>query len=151
MYLIFIDIDKKRGIEENLTFNGKAIPLEHMAKKTLIEQHLDDLDRAHMYYYSPIPVPGKKPDNMGIKHLKTNLIVWGWLKSKERNKSILRCQRCHHEWVYRGTNPFFTLCPHCRTTVRTTRNKNTILEIVDQANDVTSEVNKKTERVSLPK
>jgi P4 family phage/plasmid primase-like protien len=68
MYLIFVDIDKKRGIEEYLKFNGKAIPLEHMAKKTLVEQHFDDLDRAHMYYYSPIPVPGKTSDNvLGIE------------------------------------------------------------------------------------
>ncbi|MGB8032806.1 MAG: hypothetical protein WCF03_03165 [Nitrososphaeraceae archaeon] len=30
----------------------------------------------------------------------------------------LRCQRCSHEWKYSGHNPYFTLCPHCRTTVR---------------------------------
>jgi len=31
----------------------------------------------------------------------------------------LVCQRCKHSWDYRGKNPFFTLCPRCRTTVRT--------------------------------
>ena len=37
----------------------------------------------------------------------------------------LRCQRCFHEWEYGGKNPYFTLCPHCRTTVRV-RRKNKI-------------------------
>lgn len=38
----------------------------------------------------------------------------------ERN---LVCQRCGHTWPYKGHNPFFTLCPRCRTTVRTRKNK----------------------------
>jgi Zn finger protein HypA/HybF involved in hydrogenase expression len=39
--------------------------------------------------------------------------------SKETGKQLeLRCQRCLHKWEYRGQNPYFTLCPHCRTTVR---------------------------------
>jgi tRNA(Ile2) C34 agmatinyltransferase TiaS len=42
------------------------------------------------------------------------------MTSKERSKQLeLRCQRCSHGWEYRGRNPYFTLCPHCRTTVRT--------------------------------
>lgn len=47
------------------------------------------------------------------------------MRNKQASKLALKCQRCLHEWIYRGENPFFTLCPHCRTTVRTTRNKNT--------------------------
>lgn len=29
----------------------------------------------------------------------------------------IKCQRCGHERIYRGTNPFFTLCTRCRTTI----------------------------------
>ncbi|MGC2569902.1 MAG: hypothetical protein WA364_00205 [Candidatus Nitrosopolaris sp.] len=38
-------------------------------------------------------------------------------------KHSLVCQRCTHSWHYGGKNPFFTLCPRCRTTVRTRKNK----------------------------
>ncbi|HKI07814.1 MAG TPA: hypothetical protein VKA09_05420 [Nitrososphaeraceae archaeon] len=41
------------------------------------------------------------------------------MTSKEIGKQLeLHCQRCLHEWEYRGQNTYFTLCPHCRTTVR---------------------------------
>jgi hypothetical protein len=35
----------------------------------------------------------------------------------------IKCQRCLHKWKYKGKNPFFTLCPHCRTTVSVKKNK----------------------------
>jgi hypothetical protein len=39
-----------------------------MASKFLIEQHKDDLDRAHIGFYSPIPFVKKSPDsNIGIE------------------------------------------------------------------------------------
>ena len=38
--------------------------------------------------------------------------------SEINRKHNLCCQRCSHEWLYTGQNPYFTLCPHCRTTVR---------------------------------
>jgi hypothetical protein len=40
------------------------------------------------------------------------------MSSKEINIQPLHCQRCSHKWGYSGQNPYFTLCPHCRTTVR---------------------------------
>jgi len=82
-----------------------------------------------------------------LSHLKVNFIVWtGKLKNKHTSKPTLTCQRCLHEWVYKGKNPFFTLCPHCRTTVRTTRKKNLHLEINEQTTDTAFEVNKNTLR-----
>jgi len=46
------------------------------------------------------------------------------ITNKETDSRIkLRCQRCFHEWQYGGKNPYFTLCPHCRTTVRVRKNK----------------------------
>lgn len=44
-------------------------------------------------------------------------------KQLDKQNQILVCQRCTHEWNYKGYNPFFTLCPHCSTTVRTNKNK----------------------------
>lgn len=43
-------------------------------------------------------------------------------KHTDRPKHDLVCQRCDHRWDYAGNNPFFTLCPRCRTTVRTKKN-----------------------------
>lgn len=29
----------------------------------------------------------------------------------------LRCQRCCHNWYYKGKNRYVATCPHCRTYV----------------------------------
>jgi P4 family phage/plasmid primase-like protien len=62
LYLTFIDIDKIQAINEICSRNGKDITLEQMAQKTLVEQHKDNLEKAHMYFYSPVPFPNKGPD-----------------------------------------------------------------------------------------
>src|SRR5215203_3257153 len=41
------------------------------------------------------------------------------------------CQRCNHEWMYKGTNPYICTCPFCRTTV--TLNK----KIIDHDSNIT--------------
>jgi hypothetical protein len=53
--LIVLDANKVEAINEICTINGKTISLEQMAQITLIEQHKDCLDKAHIYYYSPVP------------------------------------------------------------------------------------------------
>jgi len=62
LYFIFIDMDKKQAIKEICSRNCAAITLEQMAQKTLVEQHKDNLEKAHMYLYSPVPFPKKGPD-----------------------------------------------------------------------------------------
>jgi hypothetical protein len=62
LYLIFLDADKVEAITELCTRNGKNISLEEMAKKFLVEQHKDNLQKAHLYLYSPIPFPKKEAD-----------------------------------------------------------------------------------------
>ena len=62
LYLTFIDIDKIQAINEICSRNGKDITLEQMAQKTLVEQHKDNLGKAHMYFYSPVPFSNKGPD-----------------------------------------------------------------------------------------
>lgn len=58
-YLVVLDADKIEAIKEICTRNGKTISLQEMARKTLVEQHKDCLDRAHICFYSPIPFPKK--------------------------------------------------------------------------------------------
>jgi Bifunctional DNA primase/polymerase, N-terminal len=63
-YLTALDADKIEAIKEICNRNGKTTSLQEMAQKTLVEQHKDCLDRAHFYFYSPIPFPQKTPDSV---------------------------------------------------------------------------------------
>jgi hypothetical protein len=63
LYLIFIDADKRTAIEEFCTRNGKTVSLRDVSQRFLIEQHGDSPDKAHIYFYSPIPFPQKTADS----------------------------------------------------------------------------------------
>lgn len=68
VYLVAIDLDKKEAIEEFCSLNGKTITCNELADKTILEQHKDNLDKAHAYMLSPIPFPSKGPDSkIGIE------------------------------------------------------------------------------------
>ena len=62
-YLICIDADRRKSIDEIWTRNGKTISLQELSQKFLMEQHKDNLDKAHLYFYSPIPFPKKSADS----------------------------------------------------------------------------------------
>jgi hypothetical protein len=64
LYLIFIDADKAIAIEELCTRDGKTVSLRDASQKFLIEQHADNPDKAHIYFYSPIPFPQKTADSI---------------------------------------------------------------------------------------
>ena len=67
-YLIGVDVDREKGLSEFLTKNNKQTDIYNFAEKTIVEQHKDELDRAHIYFYSPIPFPQKSPDSiLGIE------------------------------------------------------------------------------------
>ena len=64
LFLIVIDLDKLTAIQEVCTNgNGKSISLQEMSQKFIVEQHKDDLDKAHVYFYSPRPFPKKSADS----------------------------------------------------------------------------------------
>ena len=64
LFLIFIDLDKLKTIEEISTNgNGKFISLHEMSQKFIVEQHKDDLDKAHIYFYSSMPFLKKSADS----------------------------------------------------------------------------------------
>jgi hypothetical protein len=71
-YLIGIDLDSKSSIEKFCSRNGKITTLKEMSEKTVVEQHKDDLTRAHIYFISLIPFPIKGSDSIShieVKHL----------------------------------------------------------------------------------
>jgi hypothetical protein len=56
----------------------------------------------------------------------------GGLKTNKQVNRILRCQRCFHVWTYGGKNPYFTLCPRCRTTISTRKIASQSAQVGDQ-------------------
>src|SRR5215207_2259543 len=67
-YLIFIDCDNKKAIEEICTnLKGKTIPLEKLADKFIVEQHRDNPNKCHILFYSPIPFEKKSSDIVDAK------------------------------------------------------------------------------------
>jgi putative DNA primase/helicase len=78
-YLVCLDADRWNAILEICTRNGKTIPLQELAQKFLVEQHKDNTDKAHIYFYSPIPFPKKSPDSilgLEVKGLGEHGIVY---------------------------------------------------------------------------
>ena len=55
-YLACIDIDNRKGIEEFLAHFGEVDTLEKLAEKTIVEQHLDDKKKAHIYFIVEKPL-----------------------------------------------------------------------------------------------
>jgi len=62
LYLAFIDLDNQKAIDEFCTRNGVITPLKELAKRMIVEQHEDDLIRAHVYCYSTYPFVQKSSD-----------------------------------------------------------------------------------------
>src|SRR5215211_3691517 len=61
-HLIFLDLDNQKTIEEFCTREGRTVPLETIAEKFVVEQHKDDLTKAHIFFYSEIPFDKKSSD-----------------------------------------------------------------------------------------
>ena len=62
-YLCMVDLDNQRAIDDLFS---KGLP--HIGHKTLVEQHLDRPDKAHVYFYTKEPahkkaISGNKEDN----------------------------------------------------------------------------------------
>src|SRR5215213_9386430 len=62
LYLNGIDADNLKAIEEICTRNERSISLNELAQWTLVEQHLDDTNRAHVYVYSHKPFTKRNSD-----------------------------------------------------------------------------------------
>ena len=62
LYLNGIDLDNLKAIEEVCKYDGKAISIKELSQWTLVEQHSDDTNRAHIYIYSYKPFAKKSND-----------------------------------------------------------------------------------------
>lgn len=62
LFLVGIDLDNQKAIEEICNHNGNTISLLQLSQWTLVEQHLDDLSKAHVLLYSRKPFPKKSSD-----------------------------------------------------------------------------------------
>jgi hypothetical protein len=62
LYLIFVDLDNQKAIDEFCIRDGVTTPLMELPKRMIIEQHKDDLTRAHVYCYSTYPFVKKSSD-----------------------------------------------------------------------------------------
>lgn len=58
-YLACVDIDNEVGIKEFLSKFGKEYTLEKLSQKTIVEQHLDAKDKAHIYFIVEKPLSKK--------------------------------------------------------------------------------------------
>ena len=72
LYLIGIDLDNGKAIQE-VAIKG----LEDLAQRVIVEQHKDDVTKAHVLFYSHKPFPKKSSDITNIdiaKRIKSNEI-----------------------------------------------------------------------------
>ena len=72
LYLVGIDCDNTKAIEETCSLNEQSIPLSQLAQWTLVEQHMDDSSKAHVLLYSHKPFPKKSSDSNGQLNSKLN-------------------------------------------------------------------------------
>jgi hypothetical protein len=70
-YLVLIDLDNLRAIDEFCTRGGVSISLKQVAEKYIVEQHRDNLNKAHVLFYSEIPFTGKSNDANAIDDFDT--------------------------------------------------------------------------------
>jgi DNA replicative helicase MCM subunit Mcm2 (Cdc46/Mcm family) len=95
-YLVGIDLDNKKAINDICTRNGKTLTLEQWASRTLVEQHKNNRNKAHIYFYSSRPLIGKSSDKniMGDK-IDRNEIPAFEIKSLGRH-GIFICANSMH-------------------------------------------------------
>jgi hypothetical protein len=119
-YLVWIDADNKKAIEEICTRNGQTSTLEEFASMTLIEQHRNNKNKAHIYFYAPRPFTGKSSDkNMLGDKIDKNEMPAFEIKSLGKH-GIFVCANSMHTSGFRyeiiGTRkPAFLDEKHART------------------------------------
>lgn len=61
-YLIFLDLDNQKAIEQFCNWKGTTISLQQIAERYIVEQHKDDTSKCHIYFYSDISYVKKSSD-----------------------------------------------------------------------------------------
>lgn len=69
LYLIQLDLDNSKAILEFSTRNRKSTTFGDLAKHMIIEQHMDDPNKAHVLFYATHPFPKKSSDVAKLSEL----------------------------------------------------------------------------------
>jgi hypothetical protein len=73
-FLVFIDLDNQKAIDE-ICYCFGAKDLEELSQYVIVEQHRDNLSKAHLYFYSYYPFKKKSSDVIKFKEqIKNNEI-----------------------------------------------------------------------------
>ena len=70
-YLIFIDCDNQKAIDEFCTRSNVEVSLETIAQQFIVEQHQDSKNKCHIFFYSEIPFIKKSSDIAAIGYSNT--------------------------------------------------------------------------------
>jgi hypothetical protein len=75
LYLILVDLDNQKAIDEFCARNGVKIPLRELAKILIVEQHKDRPDKAHIIFYATHPFAKKTSDAASLSSkLDANMV-----------------------------------------------------------------------------
>lgn len=83
-YLTCIDIDNKKGLEVFLSKFGKMTTINKIAEKTVVEQHLDNTDKAHIYFI--VEKPLTKKSGIGVGNQKQSELEIPAIEVKSEGK-----------------------------------------------------------------
>jgi len=93
-YLVCIDCDNKRGIEELILHCFPEIKtLEELAQITIVEQHLDNKDKSHVYVVVEKPLKNRGSINGTSERDESTPII----EVKSEGKSYVICSPSIHE------------------------------------------------------
>jgi hypothetical protein len=94
-FFLGIDKDNEKAIVEFCSRNGKTITLGELASKTLVEQHSDNLSKAHSYYYTTRPIMSKSSDSIFSNEINNDLIPA--LEAKSQGNCLMYCTPSVHK------------------------------------------------------
>ena len=100
--LTCIDCDNQRGIDELLSNCFPDIKtLEELSQKTIVEQHLDNRKKAHIYLISESPLKNRPGLNSAKKEKEGGIPI---IEVKSEGKSYVICSPSVHKDGHRYEN-----------------------------------------------
>lgn len=94
-YFTFIDLDNLKAIEEFCTRNDITTPLEKFAEQFIVERHLDNINKAHVFFFSEVAF-GKKSSEVGKPGVDPDSIPIFEVKGKGTH-GIAYCTPSYHK------------------------------------------------------
>ena len=109
-YFTCIDCDNLKAIEEFCTRNGVTVSIKEIAEKFIVEQHRDNLNKCHIYFYSDIPILAKSSDVNKLKGLGLRRDEVPLYEIKSKSNTLAFCtpslhQNGEHYEIFGNTYP----------------------------------------------